>query len=1500
MGQRIPGLQTGEFLDFQVLEKFAGGYLLRFRGNNFFAETLMDLNPGAHVTARVLASREHTLLETLSIREFSPSLPDGRIAGSLPDVISQDLPPPLRITSFPTDLSDGLLEPVRSPLQPAGKSQNGQGVLWSDVARELSDPAPLRTLQARPPVAASVSEVREPEPPFALLSRHSIHGPFARVPLISGPGLQNSEGAAIPSEISYAEVIPLGAEPLKLMPNEYLQAKVIAVANHATRLEIKGHPFLIPLSLDLPIGEEILFRVHREPGSAPLTLEPYSPLQLRTLEEKSTSLMATIRMADSLPVNPQIRPGNRDAVPPQDGSLTSPSNSPLPIPPPRTQGNSLMGRLWEFRSEATQPHEPAVSSFVPPSQEVFARLRPLQAVPSPDPLRSEAREAPVPFRSLEVYCLSGRQPILSQGEPVTAKVVGLTSETTILELKGARLLIGTPLPLEAGDFISLLSTYQDGDLYLEPLESLSVFKRPPGLAVESHERSGVPMPAVPAVPRHPPVVGMRADGIPMEADGLMPAPIQTAEPFHAPPATTMISSEGLSFRKADDLAPAVSPAVLTAERSGPVARSDELRSFRVISEPPADLKPDIDYRAKVLDIQSGVSFLQLENRLIVVETTDFPKEQELRARLASAQNPALLRLEPSGAGKDFPPGLQNIRSIPSLAMPDAMDYLQEEGRSASEPPVAVQGKIASATAEQVSRQQPGLPASEALPAALLSQGVFSARIIYAPFAEGPEKALAASSASPNSVLSSDIRLPEGLPQPGANGEPFLAKVIRQTAEGTVLDFQGTRAMVQPPMNYPAGTILSLSVSYKDNELLLELAGLPSTIPEITNSAAAESGPAVPGWTVPEGGTMPVSASRISLPDIQRNMPLVLLGRVNLQYLAEADPAGGRNATPVFYSSEAFSLGPIFPSLSAGQELNATVRDVLPSGAVLSLRGASMQLQVPAGVEPGTQLRIRVLQPFPRASWEIEKALPSSKENGLSDENASALQALEAETGGLIPSAGPAVRTGRPDILAERERILTSPFSNISALVSKPGFIDKAGASGWTLVRVVGGIPDRLPPDKEMTAKVTEVQSGIAFLSVEDQRLAIEYPGLKAGQGVKVQRMPDTPSPLLRLTMESPTDFQPPRSQNFVVSQSMAEETSLLNPGQSIAATVYRKVQTGRYLLEYKGTFHEVQSTETLRPGSEVELRLESQSGKNSIFRLVRQSMSMEQLAELVLKEKLPSLPPPAQSFSELRAEVNLAARTLLHDIPIGRQLQNLENLLARFMPAEGLPKGEHLSNFVRNGGMQFEARLAQSLHQPDDLKAVIESDLKGQLLTALQTIQQSAAQPSLQKLNSSIQQYLNLIESQQLNNSLSLSQGNAFHLDIPFYQGAQPHLLHLTVQPDPQGGKEQGSKSSGSRGHKVLFLLELDHFGQTRIDSYISARSVDAILYIENREAIQHLRPRLGAFQRRLQDLGYPNAHLEVRPLLAGSPEKRIHRPVIAEAASPEQAAVGHSFKTKA
>jgi hypothetical protein len=142
---------------------------------------------------------------------------------------------------------------------------------------------------------------------------------------------------------------------------------------------------------------------------------------------------------------------------------------------------------------------------------------------------------------------------------------------------------------------------------------------------------------------------------------------------------------------------------------------------------------------------------------------------------------------------------------------------------------------------------------------------------------------------------------------------------------------------------------------------------------------------------------------------------------------------------------------------------------------------------------------------------------------------------------------------------------------------------------------------------------------------------------------------------------------------------------------------------------------------------------------------------------------------------------------------------------------------------------------------------------------------------------SSITHYLEHIESQQAVNLLAQAKGEPYQVQIPFFtaRGLTTAFLSIESETGDQGEKAKRGKGEKGKGYNILFALDLDNFGQTRIDARIRPQSLWAAFYVDQPESVALLQRELPDFLLTLQSLGYTDVLLTAKPLRQLAPGKR-------------------------
>jgi hypothetical protein len=332
-------------------------------------------------------------------------------------------------------------------------------------------------------------------------------------------------------------------------------------------------------------------------------------------------------------------------------------------------------------------------------------------------------------------------------------------------------------------------------------------------------------------------------------------------------------------------------------------------------------------------------------------------------------------------------------------------------------------------------------------------------------------------------------------------------------------------------------------------------------------------------------------------------------------------------------------------------------------------------------------------------------------------------------------------------------------------------------------------------------------------------------------------------------------------------------TGMLPPlelGQELDALVVEELEGGRLLVKIGVTLIDADSPGGLVAGQHVRLRVE-QLQPNVVLHITGVEPTIEAEAARLLRSHLPAHADSGELLDSLQNELAVLTSPLADATPTSAKLANLRESIAALL-ASGTPlTPEKLAVLARDGGLFYEAKLFTAAAKDfERMLNIADHDLKGLLLAALQESQARAFSTGLQHALSA---QLDNLETQQAVNLLAQLDGGAFQMQIPFFTGAGFSTAALAVEQDGHAPADEQGKGNG--GYSLLFLLDLENFGRTRIDAHITAKELRAIFYVDREGSLRSIRQELPAFRETLTALGYDNVFLAARPLMELPQEKQ-------------------------
>lgn len=339
-------------------------------------------------------------------------------------------------------------------------------------------------------------------------------------------------------------------------------------------------------------------------------------------------------------------------------------------------------------------------------------------------------------------------------------------------------------------------------------------------------------------------------------------------------------------------------------------------------------------------------------------------------------------------------------------------------------------------------------------------------------------------------------------------------------------------------------------------------------------------------------------------------------------------------------------------------------------------------------------------------------------------------------------------------------------------------------------------------------------------------------------------------------------------QRFTKPESTGPDETIPSPpleiGQEVSGMIVGELDDGRIILNLGGVLVETNNPNGLTPGQNLRLRVDFLEPQ-VILHIIEQEPTIESEAATLLRQRLSALPRQDQTLIVLQEK--LASPKTLLDAGLPRMsLEKLRSFIADILDNRRPLNPERLMQFVRDSGLHYENKLFRAvMENTSNLAAIADSDLKGLLLGALETLERGAVWGEPRH---AIASQLDHLEIQQAVNLLAQLEGQPLQIRIPFFTGAGFTDVALSVQRDGNGRGKDSGKSS--RGYVIMFLLDLENFGRTRIEAHLKGQDLRVLFYVDQDDSVALLRRELPGFALTLEAMGYREV------LLAASTASRM------------------------
>ncbi len=325
-------------------------------------------------------------------------------------------------------------------------------------------------------------------------------------------------------------------------------------------------------------------------------------------------------------------------------------------------------------------------------------------------------------------------------------------------------------------------------------------------------------------------------------------------------------------------------------------------------------------------------------------------------------------------------------------------------------------------------------------------------------------------------------------------------------------------------------------------------------------------------------------------------------------------------------------------------------------------------------------------------------------------------------------------------------------------------------------------------------------------------------------------------------------------------------------GQKVKAEVLRVVDRETLQVRFKGNEITVRNTSSqkFQPSEPVHINTRPHAPGKFILEVepVPPAAHRAPLGLSLLKNYLPTRQPFIQVLSGLKEVFLDGTSNPLKGLNIDpgqlEQLRaNLQKIVSRDFKAPDAPR---LKEIVDRSGFHYEAKVKDFVAEPapSHKNALLESDLKGQLMRLARQLEQMPAPatesaPSdklIVKLMAQVNQAVSNIELQQLTHHFSREEQHPVLLQLPENLLGEEDRFKIYILPDKGDGSGQDSDPE-NRVFNLVFLLNLSALGDLRIETRVYKNEISILITGSDSAVIQFIQAHVPELEDSLKEEGF-------------------------------------------
>lgn len=404
--------------------------------------------------------------------------------------------------------------------------------------------------------------------------------------------------------------------------------------------------------------------------------------------------------------------------------------------------------------------------------------------------------------------------------------------------------------------------------------------------------------------------------------------------------------------------------------------------------------------------------------------------------------------------------------------------------------------------------------------------------------------------------------------------------------------------------------------------------------------------------------------------------------------------------------------------------------------------------------------------------------------------------------------------------------------------------------------------------------------GKGVLSIEGNKVAVELPRaavsfekqqereqstripLNKGQALRVRVESSGPKPALKIISPALHQDRPYNHETKTNLTSRGKSFSRLtrsedfsqkpdSPKNVTSARITHIVDSKTIVVDTgsRSVVVPVENTESLKPGAQVNISFEKTAKGQGPSLVLDSTTNNKKIDFNTLKPYLPARMPLVKMANLLMDEV--LDSPMMQELKISPAVvARLKDTLQLLIPSEGkLPSEGQVRRQVESSGINYEAKVRQSIESGLPVHKELASDLKGLLLKLDQSADKARATVKtpgpLAEFRQTIKFAIDNIELNQLSTQVSKQESQPLVIQIPNPLSSGNKTLQLYVRKD--SSDEEGEDKNSS--HNVAFFLDLSFLGKIKISAQIGQERLSVKIDAENENIAKFISNKANDFK---------------------------------------------------